>query len=306
MNKYRRIVLGSWGLSGESFVGKRPSGYGTNHPNEVIQVLDEAYTRGIRLIDTASNYGNGQFYSVLEEYMRNTGNIFNLIVKAGRYEENGRMVSFQNTCELIQQLSPIVDRFKSTEYIFIKDPPAKHFVNGQIHSYLSAIQKEWPDKKVGISTHLTTELNFLPEAPFPLFIELEFNGINALRIQSEIQNLKRKNWFILGMQPLAYGFLSGKYRVDHLFADNDWRKDISTETKSGLIAMSNLFHSRFMADDSKLSPAIRALLFCLANPHLDQIIVGPKNMEQLKDVFFALDYPVDDKVKDAFREYYHF
>src|SRR5207245_916296 len=87
-----------------------------------------------------------------------------------------------------------------------------------------------------------------------------------------------------GMQPLAYGFLGGKYGAASRFPADDWRSRLPAGVRLTLAAAA-------AALPSFLPPAVRdrplaeaALAWCLADPALERVVVGPRRPDQLDAV----------------------
>ncbi|MCC7554244.1 MAG: aldo/keto reductase [Methanobacteriaceae archaeon] len=74
--------------------------YGVNNkkgkPNkeESFKILEYAYNNGIRILDTASGYGESE--KIIGEYSDLSGNQFEIITKLGSIDESREMLSFLN------------------------------------------------------------------------------------------------------------------------------------------------------------------------------------------------------------------
>ncbi len=85
----------------------------------------------------------------------------------------------------------------------------------------------------------------------------------------------------MAREPLANGFLSGKYRPDGaITAVDDWRSHIDRqEVRDRLHAVVNL---RATEVPSGVSMATWAIAWCLQNPTVAAVITGAKSVEQLE------------------------
>jgi aryl-alcohol dehydrogenase-like predicted oxidoreductase len=301
MNK---IILGTWGLAGKAFIGDKPIGYGHVSHDALFSTLECAHNHGILQLDTAPNYGNGKFYENLLAWQQTKNTNFKLTVKIGRFvKENHHISSYTNTQELIDNFLPIYQRFpNSVSHLLIKDPPKKFICSGEIMNHLGILKQSFPNLTIGFSTHAVKELANLPALSKNKYvIQLEFNALNFFPIQKEIIVLKNKFWHIWGMQPLAYGFLSGKYNKNSKFSINDWRSSLNQATKNIYVKLAASFHESFLKNEN-ISKAQKALVFCMANTLLDGIIIGPKNTMQLQDALTAIEFSKREVVKNAFEE----
>ncbi len=298
-----KLILGTWGLSGKSFVGDRASGYGDVSINDAFDVFDAACEHGIDHVDTAPNYGNFNGYRRIHQWQEDRGAQFSLIVKVGRFEREGVMHSHGSINEILQQAAPILEMFPNVSHLLIKDPAASLVENGQLVEFMKALNMEHPSLTIGFSTHLAHELMQLPPVGENNFvIELEYNAINATRMNPVLDVLHNKGWKLWGMQPLAYGFLSGKYDTNSRFSAQDWRSLLPGYTVQTLCLLSEAFRNTFL-QESALSPAVRAVLFCLMNPILEKIVIGPKHIGQLNDFIQAGKLVNDPEIIRKFEEY---
>jgi aryl-alcohol dehydrogenase-like predicted oxidoreductase len=299
----KNLILGSWGLAGESFVGQRPTGYGELKIESVNEVLIAAHDAGINLIDTAPNYGNGNGYKRLINWQNETGKKFELIVKIGRVVKDESVISYQNIEELLELSNPLLEEYTSIKYLFIKDPPKDFVENGLLFEQLSTLNKLYPSIKIGFSTHLNQSLTKLPRIPKGQFIiELEYNAINYLTIHNLVSKLDLKGWEIWGMQALCSGFLTGKYNALSQFASDDWRSNLAASTIRTYCLLSESFHSTFLADH-QISHPIRAALFCILNPALKSIVIGPKSIDQFNDFILANKLSESKGIQDYYTDF---
>src|SRR5207253_8592493 len=107
----------------------------------------------------------------------------------------------------------------------------------------------------------------LGEAPVPgAIVQLEHHLLNRHVAVPTAALLAERGWRVWGMQPLAYGFLGGKYGAASRFPADDWRSRLPAGVRLTLAAAA-------AALPSFLPPAVRdrplaeaALAWCLADP----------------------------------------
>ena len=97
---------------------------------------------------------------------------------------------------------------------------------------------------------------------------------------------------VVSYSPLARGVLTGKYKPGESFpagsraARNDVRLR-QAELRDESLAISQQLAAH--CQERSIAPSQFALAWCLANPIITSIILGPRTMEQFDDNFAALD-----------------
>jgi aryl-alcohol dehydrogenase-like predicted oxidoreductase len=111
--------------------------------------------------------------------------------------------------------------------------------------------------------------------------------------------MKGKHWNVWAVQPLAYGFLGRKYHGTWSFPADDWRSQMPPRIKEILHDLSESFLVQFSPFLGEVPPAACAIAFCLADPNIDRVVVGPKTPGQLQDSIIALELAADPSFRNA-------
>ena len=265
-----------------------PLGYGSVLEETAFDVLDTAWTAGIRWIDTASSYGGGNGYKRLADWQAKSSLRFHLIVKPGRPLINGQPATRLQLEDLIIEISRAEAILGSPSVILIKDPPKESFRDQSILSIMDEVATRFPLAKIGLASCLLSECATLPITLVPRIVQVEYHGINWLTATPIISALAQKGWLIWGMQPLAYGFLGGRYSAKSVFPDDDWRRQIPQQYQTMLAIAAKSFIERLTALVSGVPPSVLSIAFCLTNPNVERIVIGPKTKSQLDDALAAL------------------
>ena len=126
------------------------------------------------------------------------------------------------------------------------------------------------------------------------------NSYSLLNRQFEVGNAEisvREKSGLLAYSPLAFGYLTGKYRNGelpknsrmHLFGDKFSRY----KTKNGQLAIEKYFSisKKYNLDLSQMS-----LKFCELQPFITSVIIGATTMEQLKTDIESVNVKLSDEI----------
>src|SRR5262249_3001805 len=93
---------------------------------------------------------------------------------------------------------------------------------------------------------------------------------------------------VWGMQPLAYGFLGGRYDEHTVFPADDLRSRMPAGVRAALAVGARGASAAFAAHAGAIPLATVALAWCLACPDLARGVVGPRSVAHLRSVVDAL------------------
>ncbi|HAH45177.1 MAG TPA: NADP-dependent oxidoreductase, partial [Planctomycetaceae bacterium] len=115
-------------------------------------------------------------------------------------------------------------------------------------------------------------------------------------IEVELMPLcQEKGIGVVSYSPLARGILTGKYRPDQPFPEGSRASRDDKRMKEAELRDVSIKLSQEIADycDKKgVSMTNFALAWCMANPILTSIIIGPRTMEQFDDNLGCLDVEI--------------
>lgn len=152
---------------------------GQTSENEVARILDSAYEMGIKLIDTASAYGNAQ--SILGKN------------KMQRFKVMSKFMSFSDKGSVTAQLEECLEQLQINQlYAYLAHRPAE--LLKEIHTWeeLLKIREDGKIEKIGFSLNSPKELEDLLINGFePDVIQVPFNYFDN-RFYDHIIRLKSK------------------------------------------------------------------------------------------------------------------
>ena len=247
----------------------------TNHGgqvtiDEVRNILDYAKDNGIDTLDTASGYGNSE--KILGEIGVNN---YQIITKTtslkngadevikGFYQSLGNLNVGQVNGLLIHNIDDTKDR--KFDILFSK---------------LNELKKEGLIKKIGFSTYIPKQVDFLlRNFDFDL-IQVPFNVFDTRLIEGgQLQALKKKNVEIHARSVFLQGVLLGFDSLSDYFST--W--DVQFERYQEIVK------------ERELSLLEYALNFVIKTQELDKILVGVDSVNQLTDIVNAFKSDVDLK-----------
>jgi aryl-alcohol dehydrogenase-like predicted oxidoreductase len=243
---------------------------------EVNNILDFAKDNGVRVLDTASNYGNS------EKILGDIGvNDFQIITKTTSSKDgvNGIIKGFNQSLERLNRktvdglLIHNIEEVESKQFEFI-------------FKELTELKQQGLIKKIGFSTYTPEQVDFvLKNFDFDL-IQVPFNVFDTRLLQGgQLQRLKNK-----GVEVHARSvFLQG------ILLDFDNLSDYFSTWKGQFIEY------QIMTKERGLSLLEYALNFVLAIQEIDRVLVGVNSELQLKGILQAINkrsdlsaYPINE------------
>lgn len=226
------LGMGCWAIGGLWNIHGTPAGWGETDDNESIKAIEAAYEHGIRVFDTAANYGLGHSEKLLGKALQ--GNRHNCIISSkfgfkldaeqmnvecyGSEMETSRVIEhLREDCEntLKRLNTDYLDVYFFHIWDYQKDlamelvPELEKLVDlGKIRSYgWSTDSTELAELWIKERGFSAVQMNLNIAAPAPEMLKLcETNQVAAFN-----------------RGPLAMGFLSGKYTAESTFSKSDIR-----------------------------------------------------------------------------------
>lgn len=270
------IGFGAWAIGGD--------GYGTVDDNESIKTLHKALDSGINFIDTADSYGKGKSEDLIGKVLSERKDSDTIVATKFGWD-------FYNSGGIKGNLSP--------EYInFAIDQSLKrlkrdwidiyqiHSINPQkvldfeVFETLEKLKESGKIRYYGFSANYISDASKLVNLVNFDTLQIPYNLAFPAAQKELFPNKSLDTLGIISREPLANGFLSGKYNIENKFSKSDHRHGFSKEKKSQLIH--RLEQLRFLANNSRSLPQA-SISFCLQNKHIDVTIPGMKNIKQLDE-----------------------
>ena len=279
-----QLVLGLYGLSKNQ---RNISGYEVINDNEAIEILKKAWEIGIRFVDTAPSYGDGNA-DVLIKKMRNLNYNFKLISKIGLDIKNNK---FNEDNDFIKkELFNLKSNHIGNVHSVLLHSPTRSFLSNQnnLSSFFENAKNILGNKtNVGISLRNPEDLTFLNNFENKFFIESNLSWFD-LRLLNQINNANRSKFKIIARSIYASGILkiifNGETNSKESFSKYDIRSswDIDKLLYENKEDIKRIKKVKKVLDEGSLSE-IGFSLFPLLSSILFGIIIGPLSIKELLD-----------------------
>lgn len=239
------------------------------------------------MVDTCRSYGDGRGFARLRTWhQRNPGARFEVVLKVGRPVIEGVPRSGCDVSQLIDQAQNERELLDGAAVVLVKDPPEELFHQGRLQRTLEHLAAHFVGLRVGVASHRLDACAKLPAAP-GFIAQLEVNALNRWVSGPAASGLSERGWEVWAMQPLAYGFL-GRCEP-RSFPANDWRSRLPDEVVNRMRLGALGFHRALAPDFPDHGVAHYALGYCLRHPAISRVVIGPRTIAQLRDVFTAAE-----------------
>jgi aryl-alcohol dehydrogenase-like predicted oxidoreductase len=269
MHLVNKIVLGTaqfglkYGVNNES--GKPSLG-------SVFEILNETYSRGIRILDTAEAYGDA--HGIIGEFHRaNSKKIFKTISKLphdfkGDFEDKIELYLRQLSIDFLEAL--MFHSYQSYEHHREKmDRMIRARNDGKI-------------KFLGVSVYTNKEAKAVIEDDRIDLIQLPFNLFDNNNLRGEILRCAKDRGKIIHTRS---AFLQGLFFLPR-----------NTGNKIAVALSSEIDSVRRLSEEEKLPLQTIALNYCLQKEHIDGVLIGIDNVEQLKDNLQFIEQALSNEI----------
>lgn len=291
------VGFGAWGISGRD--------WGTTDDDKSRKAIETALNSGVTFIDTADVYGFGHSEDLIREVLDRRSDKKNIVIatKAGN--------NFYPFMGQAHRTTPINTDYSVKHLVFAAEQSLKRLNLEvldifQLHSpdleileqdepwlALEKLKKDGKIKYTGwsVQSFKETEQAHILERHNELLdvIQVRYNLLEREAEKVLFPMALRYGTGVIVRIPLLFGLLSGKFKTDARFGDNDHRRfNLSPEKLEAYLADLNRFRPVF-DEYPDLSMAQLSLRFCIAHPACHTVIPGGKNPEQVKENVVASD-----------------
>lgn len=285
------VALGCWPLAGIT------SGAMTD--NAAVEVINAALEVGVNHLDTAFAYGrHGESERRIARALRGLRNAVVLATKLGVYwDESGALRQTGRPELLRRQFEESLWRLELDEVdLLYFHAPADDAPLSDSAGLFRDLLAEGKTRAVGVSNLSIEQMNvFVAECPF-VACQVRYNLLQR-EIEADVLAWCRDhNVGLVAYEPLAMGLLTGKFSRDHVFAEDDWRRQ--SPLFSGEAWSNNLDEverMRPLAEARGCSVAQLAVAWTISQPGVTAALCGAKRPEQIREtaraMFLAESFP---------------
>jgi aryl-alcohol dehydrogenase-like predicted oxidoreductase len=281
------VGLGTWQFGGEW--GKRFS------QAEVDSLLRRAAELGVNLIDTAECYGDHLSESLIGRAIARNRDSWIVATKFGHRFHADRIAKANwdvselrtdawSPREVVAQLDASL-RALQTDYVDVyqshggQDAP---FNSPQLWETLQQEVAKGKIRHLGISLDATDvdQTKLAPEVNADV-IQVTYNRLNRVAEEGVLPASAHADLGVLAREPLANGYLSGKYRPGHwVTSRDDWRSSHNPQEADAQLQAVSDIEAQELPDGIPL--AQWAVAWPLQHHAVATVIPGCRNIEQLE------------------------
>src|SRR5262245_6280084 len=304
------VGFGAWAIGGNRY----GNSYGPTDDVESIRAVHQALDMGCNFFDTADVYGHGHSEELLGRALAGRrqqvvlatkvgGNFYNRDIHPLLKDRIAQAVG--SAFEEIKpdallpvthdaNFTPSYIRFavrKSlgrlrTEYVdllLLHNPPQPLIAALETYGILEEMKKEGLIRAYGVSVHTPEEGLAAITATMPDTIELVYNLARREAEPAFLPAARAANVGVIAREPLANGFLAGRYVETSTWDKGDIRSRMPQQHVARLVALGR--RVRELSGRAGSTPAQLALRFVLDNPVVSTVIVGTKTVAQADENF---------------------
>ncbi|WP_344975790.1 aldo/keto reductase [Salinactinospora qingdaonensis] len=304
------IGLGAWQIGGS---------WGTVAERDAHEVLEAALDAGITFFDTADVYGDGRSERLIGEFLRRHPDApITVATKMGRRgpqePEEYSLANFRAWNDR-SRANLGVD---TLDLVQLHCPPPTVYSREATFDALDTLVAEERIAAYGVSVETCDEALAAIQRPGVATVQIILNAFRRKPLEQVLPAAAEAGVGIIARVPLASGLLSGRYRPDTTFAEDDHRSfnrrgeafDVG-ETFSGVDFETGLAAAEeFSALAAKhgpegASPAQVALRWVMQQPGVSTVIPGARNAEQARGNATAGTLPpLEPELLEAMRDLY--
>ena len=277
------IGFGSWAISGKA--------YGKTDDTESIKTLNEALENGVTFIDTADSYGNGHCEELIGKVLSERKDKDTIVAtKFGWDFYNKDGIRGNLTPEYINfavdQSLKRLNRDRIDIYQIHSQKPS-NIIDNNVFETLEKLKTNGKIRHYGISVHLIKDAHKILNQFEIDTLQIPYNLLNYKKAESLLEDEFINSVGIICREPLASGFLTGKYDIDSKFEKTDHRNGYSPEHLKEIVNYVNKF--RFLEIEGR-NLTQSSINFCLQSKKIGVVIPGIKNRTQLFENLESTNY----------------
>jgi len=283
------VGFGAWAIGGNQF----GNSYGPVQDVESLRAIASAVDLGCTFFDTADVYGHGHSEELLGQALKGRRTRVIIATKGGSdfYHDPPRL-NFTES-HLIFAVEESLKRL-GTDYIDLyqlHNPPFSIIEGGRVFEPLEKLKAQGKIRHYGISIHDPQEGMLAMKVGKPAAIQVVYNYLRRDAAEELFARALAEGVGIIAREPLANGFLTGKYTKDSVFPVGDIRHQWPSKYQTQLVHQIESFKKSI--GQTALTLAQSAIRFVLTQPAVSSVIPGCKTAEQARENFQVSDLPIE-------------
>lgn len=301
------IGFGAWGIGGDA--------WGNTDDTTSIAALHRAIDLGVNFIDTADVYGDGRSEQLIAKTRKLRSEQLIVATKAGR-RLDPHVASGYNR----ENLTSFVERSlrnlqtDALDLLQLHCPPSEVYDMPEVFGILDDLTQQGKIRFYGVSVERVDEALKAITYSHVQSVQIIFNMFRHRPAEQFFAAARERGVGILARVPLASGMLTGKFRPQTQFAQNDHRNyNRHGESFDQGETFSGVDYDAGLQAVEELRPLVPqgasmaqlALRWILMFPEVTAAIPGAKTPQQAEDNVRAAELPLlSDDIMQKVREIY--
>jgi len=273
------IGFGAWAIGGNAF----GNSYGSTDDAESTRAVRRAFELGCTFFDTADVYGHGHSESVLGEALQDVRDqvIFATKVGADFYKPDLRLDFTPGYLRFAVQRSLERLRTDHIDLLQLHNPPLSLISAPGTWEPLEEMKRGGLIRFYGLSVHPPEEGVAAVQAALPDTVQIVYNLARREAEDTFLATAQAANVGVIAREPLANGFLAGRYNAASTWERGDIRSRMPRPYVAQLSALGQRVQE--LAEQSGMTAPQLALKFVLDRPEIGCAIVGMKTVQQVEE-----------------------
>ena len=288
--KVSELSFGTWAIGGS---------WGSTNDQESLKALDYAMDNGVNFFDTADVYGDGHAEELLAKATKGKHDKIHVATKFARAGDinDPHNYSMESVTKYAEDSLRRLGR-EQIDLFQIHCPPIEILKDGQVFDALNRLKEQGKIRYYGVSVETVEEGLLCLENSNVSSLQVIFNLFRQKSLEELFPKVQEKNVGILARVPLASGLLTGKFKPNAQFEEDDHRnfnRDGQAfnvgETFAGLEFNKGVELSDKLAwiAEGRGNRTQAALKWILEHDAISSVIPGFKTVAQVKDNLQAVE-----------------
>jgi aryl-alcohol dehydrogenase-like predicted oxidoreductase len=277
------IGFGGWAIGGNAF----GNSYGTTDDAVSKRAVLRALELGVTLIETADVYGHGHSEALIGAVLAEWKGKPPVVVTKGGvdfYRNDGTLEPNWTPFGIANAVEHSRERLgrEALDVFLLMNPPVAEMERFRAWETLDALKQAGKIRAWGVSVEGPEDGVWLLENGIPVdVIEVSYSIFFQGAIVDLLPMARQARVGILAREPLANGFLTGKYGADTVFEEGDIRASLPPEFTRAMVETAARLE--FLAQKDVRTAAQAALRFALDEPGIACVVAGAKTQEQVEE-----------------------
>ena len=266
------VGFGGWAIGGNKF----GNSYGPTDDAESQRAIRRAFELGCNFFDTADVYGHGHSEELLGAVLQDVRDQVIIATKAGG---GGDFTPAYLRFAVERSLERL--RTDRIDLLQLHNPPITLISAMETYEPLETMKREGLIRFYGVSVHPPEEGLAAVTATMPDTVQIVYNLARREAEDTFLPAAQAANVGVIAREPLANGFLAGRYNADSVWDRGDIRTRMPRPYVAQLSALGQ--RVRDLAEKSGMTAAQLALKFVLDRGDIACAIVGMKTVRQVEE-----------------------